>query len=261
MRMFISTLLAAAALAGLTAGAAPAGESQAPDRELTVATYNIHHAAGVDGRLDLERVATEIERGGAEVVGLQEVDRHWSDRSEFVDQAQWLADRLGMEVVYGANLDLDPPAPGQPRRQYGTAILSDYPIVYSHNTHLPRPEGGEQRGLLEAAIDVGGVRIRVANTHLQHTSAVERRAQTERIVELLRPVDTPIVLMGDLNARPEAPELAPLWPRFVDAWPSGGEGDGFTYPSEAPGTPGSTTCSPRRTSTSSRRRSSPRRPP
>ena len=203
-------------------------------QQVTVASYNIHHAAGTDDRLDLERIATEIERGGADIVGLQEVDRHWSERSEFVDQAQWLADRLGMEVVYGANLDLDPPAPGQPRRQYGTAILSDYPIVYSHNTHLPRPEGGEQRGLLEAAIDVGGVRIRVANTHLQHTSAVERRAQTERIVELLRPVDTPIVLVADLNARPEAPELAPLWPRFVDAWRRGGEGDGFTYPSEAP---------------------------
>ena len=153
---------------------------------LTVATYNIAHAAGIDGRLDLERIAAEIERGGAEIVGLQEVDRHWSERSQFVDQAQWLADRLGMQVVYGANLDLDPPAPDRPRRQYGTAILSSHPILWSRNTHLPRPENGEQRGLLEAGIDVDGVRIRVANTHLQHTSAVERRAQTERIVELLR---------------------------------------------------------------------------
>jgi glycerophosphoryl diester phosphodiesterase len=202
--------------------------------QVTVATYNIHHAAGVDDVLDLERIATEIERGGAAIVGLQEVDRHWSERSEFVDQAQWLADRLDMEVAYGANLDLDPPAPGSPRRQYGTAILSAHPIVYSHNTHLPRPEGGEQRGLLEAAIDVDGVRVRVANTHLQHTSAVERRAQTERIVELLRPVRTPIVLMGDLNAQPGTPELAPLSPRFVDAWPRGGVGDGFTYPAEGP---------------------------
>jgi glycerophosphoryl diester phosphodiesterase len=201
---------------------------------VSVATYNIHHAAGTDDVLDLERIAREIERGGAEIVGLQEVDRHWSERSQFVDQAQWLADRLGMEVAYGANLDLDPPAPGQPRRQYGTAILSQHPIVYSRNIHLPRPENGEQRGLLEAGIDVGGVRLRVANTHLQHNSAVERRAQTERIVELLRPARNPIVLMGDLNAPPGTQELAPLSPRFVDAWPRGGEGDGFTYPAEGP---------------------------
>ena len=202
--------------------------------QVTVATYNIHHAAGLDGRLDLERIATEIERGGAEIVGLQEVDRHWSERSEFVDQAQWLADRLGMQVAYGANLDLDPPAAERPRRQYGTAILSAHPIVYSRNTRLPRPENGEQRGVLEAAIDVDGVRLRVANTHLQHTSAVERRAQTERIVELLRPARHPIVLVGDLNARPDALELTPLAARFVDAWPRGGAGDGFSYPSSGP---------------------------
>jgi glycerophosphoryl diester phosphodiesterase len=201
---------------------------------LTVASYNIAHAAGIDGRLDLERIAAEIERGGAAIVGLQEVDRHWSERSQFVDQAQWLADRLGMEVVYGANLDLDPPAPDRPRRQYGTAILSRDPILWSRNTHLPRPEGGEQRGLLEAGIEVEGVRLHVANTHLQHTSAVERRAQTERIMELLRPVRNPIVLVGDLNARPDAAELSPLWTRLVDAWPRGGEGDGFSYPSSAP---------------------------
>ena len=201
---------------------------------LTVSTYNIAHAAGIDGRLDLERIAGEIERGGAEIVGLQEVDRHWSERSEFVDQAQWLADRLGMNVVYGANLDLDPPAPDRPRRQYGTAILSAHPILWSRNTHLPRPENGEQRGLLEAGIEVEGVRIRVANTHLQHTSAVERRAQTERIVQLLRPSRGPVVLTGDLNARPDAPELGPLWPRLADAWSRGGEGDGFSYPASGP---------------------------
>lgn len=204
--------------------------------QLTVASFNIRHGAGTDDRLDLERVAAEIERTGAEVVGLQEVDRHWGERSQFVDQAQWLADRLGMGVVYGANLDLDPPAPDQPRRQYGTAILTEHPIVYSRNTLLPRPQNGEQRGLLEAAIDVDGVRVRVANTHLQHNSAVERRAQTERIAALLAPVRTPVVLLGDLNAPPTAPELAPLSPRFVDAWPRGGAGDGFTYPASGPNT-------------------------
>ena len=202
--------------------------------QVTVASFNIHHGAGTDDRLDLERVATEIERTGAKIVGLQEVDRHWGDRSQFVDQAQWLAERLGMDVVYGANLDLDAPGPDRPRRQYGTAILSSHPIVYSRNTPLPRPANGEQRGLLEAAIDVDGVRVRVANTHLQHDNAAERRAQTERIAALLQPVRTPVVLMGDLNAPPGAPELAPLSPRFLDAWSRGGTGDGFTYPASAP---------------------------
>ncbi len=225
----VLVLLAIALLPG-RAGAEP----QAPDRELSVMTYNIHHGVGEDDRLDLQRIADEVRASGAEVVGLQEVDRHWSARSDFVDQAQWLARELNMHVVYGANLDRDPPSPGQPRRQYGTAILSDYPILSSRNTLLPRPEGGEQRGLLEAVVNVRGVRVRIANTHLQHNSAVERTAQVQAIMELLADSQEPVVLLGDLNARPNDPELAPLSERYDDAWLEGGEGDGFTYSAAQP---------------------------
>jgi endonuclease/exonuclease/phosphatase family metal-dependent hydrolase len=229
MRAFVATLFAV-----LTVAFPAAAAAERHDREIDVASYNIHHGADVNEQLSLERIAAEIRATGAEVAGLQEVDRHWGVRSQFVDQADWLAKRLRMHVVYGANLDLEPLTPGAPRRQYGTAILSEFPIHEWRNTLLPRPEGGEQRGLLEAVIKVRGERLRVANTHLQHNSAVERTAQTQRIAELLATAPEPVVLVGDLNARPADPELAPLWTRFQDAWVLGGEGDGFTYPAEAP---------------------------
>ncbi|MDA0138492.1 endonuclease/exonuclease/phosphatase family protein [Solirubrobacter deserti] len=220
-------------LAGAVALAAAAAPS-AQAASLNVATYNIHHAEGVDGTLSIPRIANEIRKTKADVIGLQEVDRHWGARSEFVDQAERLAKRLDMKVVYAPNLDLEPLNPGQPRRQYGTAILSSYDIVSSRNTLLPRPNNGEQRGLLEAVIKVGKARVRVANTHLQHNSDVERTAQVNRILELLEPAEEPTVLLGDLNALPTAPELAPLYTRFDDAWTLGGVGEGFTYPAEAP---------------------------
>ncbi len=229
--LVLTTLAVCAALATLPSGAAAAGP---PDREFSVATFNIHHGAGVDDVLDLERIAQEIERGGADVIGLQEVDRNWGERSAFVDQAEWLARRLRMHVAYAANLDLAPIDPDDPRRQYGTAVLSRFPILSSTNTLLPRPRGGEQRGLLETVVNVRGVRVRFANTHLQHNSALERRAQTERIVELLGDAREPTVLVGDLNAIPSAPELEPLWENFDDAWVLGGTGPGNTYPAEAP---------------------------
>jgi endonuclease/exonuclease/phosphatase family metal-dependent hydrolase len=234
MRTLLATLLAAATLLLVAAGPAAADGRRSHDRGVEVAAYNIHHGAGVDERLDLERIAREIERGGADVVGLQEVDRHWGERSAFEDQARRLAKRLRMHYAYGANLDLDPPAAGRPRRQYGTAVLSEFPIRESRNTLLPRPHGGEQRGLLEAAIDVRGVRMRFATTHLQHNNAEERLAQSQRIAELLALAPEPTVLVGDLNARPDDPELAPLWPIFLDAWELAGEGPGNTYPAEAP---------------------------
>ncbi|MDQ3608294.1 MAG: endonuclease/exonuclease/phosphatase family protein [Actinomycetota bacterium] len=230
-----AALLAAVALLAIALLPSGAGaEPQAPDRELSVMTYNIHAGIGEDDRLDLQRIADEIRSSGVEVAGLQEVDRHWSARSDFVDQAQWLAEELDMHVVYGANLDRDPLSPGEPRRQYGTAILSEYPIQSSSNTLLPRPEEGEQRGLLEAVINVRGVRVRIANTHLQHNSSVERAAQVDRIMELLADSDEPVVLLGDLNARPGDAELQPLSTRYDDAWLEGGEGDGFTLSAADP---------------------------
>ncbi|RVX42663.1 endonuclease/exonuclease/phosphatase family metal-dependent hydrolase [Nonomuraea polychroma] len=207
--------------------------SDVPDRRIRVATFNIHHAQGVDDKLNLERVADVIRTGEADIVGLQEVDRHWSERSEFADQASWLAERLRMHVVYGANLDLDPLTPGAPRRQYGTAILSRYPVLDWDNTLLPRYEGHEQRGLLRARIQVRGVPVQVFNTHLQHNDANERLEQV-RAIQPLVAREEPVVLAGDLNARPDAPEIRALSETLTDAWPRAGRGDGYTYPATGP---------------------------
>lgn len=38
-------------------------------------TYNIHHGEGLDGKVDLLRIAEVIKRERADVVGLQEVDK------------------------------------------------------------------------------------------------------------------------------------------------------------------------------------------
>lgn len=83
-----------------------------------------------------------------------------------------------MNVVFGANLDKDPYAAGNPRRQYGNAVLSVDPIVDWENTLLPRFDGHEQRGLLRARIDLRGVTWQVYNTQLQHNDAGERLVQT-----------------------------------------------------------------------------------
>lgn len=106
-RMFGRSVLTAV-LVLVSMAIAPTSWADTSGRDLTVATYNIHHGAGADEVLDLERIARVVKDTGADVVGLQEVDRHWSSRSNFVDQANWLAERLDMHVAYGANLDLEP---------------------------------------------------------------------------------------------------------------------------------------------------------
>jgi endonuclease/exonuclease/phosphatase family metal-dependent hydrolase len=226
MRRTLLVLVVAIAVCLGVAPAALAGSR----RELLALSYNIHHGAGLDGVVDLARVAAEIRRSGAGVVGLQEVDRHFDARSGFADQPAELARMLGMQVAYAPNVDLDPLSPGAPRRQYGTAVLTRFPIASVRHTLLP---GGspERRGLLETVIDVGGVPVRFMTTHLDVDSAAARVRQAQMIAAAVAGSAEPVVLTGDLNAPPAAPEVATLTALLTDTHSGGG---GSTIPSDAP---------------------------
>ena len=204
---------------------------------LRLLSYNIHSGVGMDGALDLGRIADVIAASGADVVALQEVDRFRREQSRFEDQPGVLAERLGMHLAYAANLDDEPPHPGAPRAQYGTALLSRLPFDSSTNTLLPCFEGSEQRGLLEAVVTVddagvGGRSLRVLGTHLQWDSERERTRQAEAIVATLD--DRPTVLLGDLNTSPGSPAYRLLATRLEDAWTVAGTGDGHTFDAELP---------------------------
>lgn len=199
--------------------------------QVKVMSYNIHHAEGVDAILDLERIAKVIENSGAEIIGLQEVDNHWSDRSELEDQAKWLADRLDMHFTYAANLDLDPLNPGEPRRQYGTAVLSKYPIIQAENYQLTKIGNTEQRGLSETVINVKGHHLNFYNTHLALTAA-ERTIQVQEIIEIASKTEGPKVFTGDLNARPDSLEMQPLFANYKDSFAD--QNDAYTIPAENP---------------------------
>lgn len=197
-------------------------------------TFNIQHGRGVDLRVDLARTARVIRDAGAQVVGLQEVDRCYGRRSGFLDQATWLAKELDMHVVYGANVDRDPATPGGARCQFGNAILSAFPIVDWENLHLPRSGRHEQRGLLRARIDADGGFWQAYVTHLQHDDRAARLVQAQAIRQLLGTAEDPVVLMGDLNAQATTPEVRALTDVLVDTWAAAGVGRGYTSASPVP---------------------------
>jgi endonuclease/exonuclease/phosphatase family metal-dependent hydrolase len=200
---------------------------------LRVMTFNIRHGNGFDRRVDLARTAGVIRAARPDVVGLQEVDRHFGDRSGFADQAQWLAGALSMHLAFGATLDLDPPAAGRPRRRFGNAVLSRHLIRDSDNVLLPRSGGYEQRGLLRAGIDAGARRWQVCVTHLQPDDSAERLAQARAVADRIGAPDGPLVLLGDLNAAPGTPEIRALTRGLADAWPARRR-CGSTFPAPLP---------------------------
>ena len=236
-------------------GGVPAARAQGPEtapragaRPLRVMTYNIKHALGNDGRVDLERIASVIRAYDPEILGLQEVDRFWN-RSGGVDQPQALARELGMHHCFGANLNHQPDGHAGVAHEYGTLLLSRHAILECSNTLLPRVGNTEQRGLLEAVVNVRGVPLRVLNTHLQpgRNSTVAgvngRESRRQQILAIAARLDEigaashPVVLLGDLNARPTDGEMAPLQARLTDAWVARGSGPGNTasaHPTKSP---------------------------
>src|SRR5579883_3350635 len=105
---------------------------------LRVMTYNIQHGAGLDGVLNVDRTAAAIAAVHPDVVGLEEVDDHWSSRSADLDETSLLADKLHMCAFFAQIYDLPPQTTGAPDREYGLAILSRYPILDSQNHQITR---------------------------------------------------------------------------------------------------------------------------
>ncbi|MCM3628160.1 endonuclease/exonuclease/phosphatase family protein [Paenibacillus glycanilyticus] len=204
---------------------------------IKVMEYNIHHAEGMDDILNLNRIGDVIKSSDADIIGLQEVDNHFSTRSNFEDQARWLANYLGMHYQFAANLDNDPLNAGEPRRQYGTVILSKYPILSSENhlldnTHYP----AEQRGLAKTVINVKGNHINFYNTHLDNKTPEERDIQVNEILSIVNQDNGTSILVGDFNATPDSPEIIKMSAQYHDTFAELGLNDAYTsyYYSDKP---------------------------
>ncbi|MDM5152987.1 endonuclease/exonuclease/phosphatase family protein [Bacillus sp. DX1.1] len=221
-----------------TLAAEPPMFERGNETDIKVMSYNIHHGEGVDAILDLKRIADIIKQSGADIIGLQEVDKHFSERSNFEDQVKWLANYLGMKYTYAANLDYEPLPGEEHRRQYGTAALSKYPILSSKNhllTNIPYPVNPtEQRGLLETVINVKGNHIRFYNTHLDNKRAEQRDLQIQEILEIAKQKERTSIFAGDFNATPESPEILKMTAQYKDVFAELDQNEDFTIPVDKP---------------------------
>jgi endonuclease/exonuclease/phosphatase family metal-dependent hydrolase len=205
------TLITLWALSLAALSAHPAWAQECP--RLRVLTYNIHHGEGVDGRFDYERLARIIRAQRPDLVALQEVDRR-TRRASGVDQAAELAQRTRMHVAFGNALYYS-------GGEYGEAVLSRFPIENPRAHHLPFRPGQEPRTALEVRVKPGrGLpALRFVGTHLCHQSEATRVEQAQQLNLLFEARGgAPVVLAGDLNARPgSAPMKALLAERWRDA--------------------------------------------
>lgn len=228
MTRLIACLIAAALLLPLAGGKAADAPPARTPAALRVLTYNIHHGAGADGVLDLERIARVIRSAEPDLVALQEVDVN-TRRSGGVDQAAKLGELTGMHASFAKAMDYD-------GGQYGCAILSRRRPVEARRHPLPADEGREPRVLAEVRVtagdEPGAPPVVFLGTHLDHASEAQRLSQVREIERVTSRIDGPaVILAGDLNARPGSEVMTELLRHWTDAT---ADPELKTFPAAAP---------------------------
>ena len=170
---------------------------------LKAMSYNVGGHGARWSRRHVDRVAAAIVEASPDVVGLQEVHRG-TKHSRLEDQAETLARLTGFEVRFGRSFHLD-------GGEFGNAVLTRGEVRSAEVHLLPGP--GEPRTLLHSRIGLESGEIEFYVTHLAAWGRWGRAARTVQIaglVERLRQSTGPFVLVGDLNAPPDAPEIGTL---------------------------------------------------
>lgn len=169
----------------------------------TLATFNIssaHHREGHFTYDNLDLLADCVNQSHADVVCLQEVDKG-AARSERVDMPAYLADKTQLKHHYFIKIR------NFQGGEYGTAILSRYPITACETIHFPVRIATQGTSCGFVTLDVEGTPVTVFNTHL---SVESDEANTETLVCLGDVLSTHhrehgrgILCCGDFNTVPQ----------------------------------------------------------
>jgi endonuclease/exonuclease/phosphatase family metal-dependent hydrolase len=162
--------------------------------QLRIVTYNVHKCRGLDRRVSPSRVVEVLREIDADIVALQEV-LNLSTGVRTDDQADYIAQELGLELRFGENRTLKGGA-------YGNVVLSRFPIIAAYNYDIS-VVGRERRGCLRTDVALGHARVlHIYNAHLG-TSYFERRRQGKRLLEeeilSTDQIPGPRILLGDFN--------------------------------------------------------------
>ena len=191
--------------------------------EIKIISYNIRWRGGNELQRLIALLRDDALIGGADVIGLQEVDRN-KKRTRNVNTARLMAEELGLHYAWAA-----PPPPAdnkQHEEETGVALMSPYPLTDVTPFVLPHPgPGGRRRAAIGATVQVGATRLRVYSVHAETRTTKDRRLQQfQTVLDDLRTYHAKIeraVVLGDFNT---------LTGKDVAATTSLFRGAGFTTP-------------------------------
>ena len=195
-------------------------------RNITLASYNMRKAIGLDRRRDPKRVLDVLHEIDADIVALQEADKRFGGRGSAVPHE--LIDTHG--VYRPVHLGVRHRRPLEKARKHAERLLKvdTRNIGWHGNAILVKSHVGvidcaaldlptlEPRGAVMAELLIGDQPVRVVGMHLD-LSGLWRKRQMRAILDAInsRSQKMPTVLMGDTNEwRTVAGCLRELEPEF-----------------------------------------------
>lgn len=162
--------------------------------------------------------AHELSSESLDLIALQEVDCHWGERTEGADVTEEMASLLNFHFFFC-------PSIVDRERRYGNAVLSRFPVLESGRVELSPQVAWDRANHETEPRTVAWVRVErpepaiFLSTHLANAlhfaSTRTTMAQAERLTGLVSELSEAflghkIVLCGDFNLEPEAPEITLL---------------------------------------------------
>jgi endonuclease/exonuclease/phosphatase family metal-dependent hydrolase len=160
------------------------------------ASNSIRWRGGRDLEKLIEFFRNHKQIGGADIIGLQEVDRN-RKRTGNINTAKKIAESLGMNYVWAA-----PPSKPGDEEETGVAILSHFEISDTERIVLPNPgPGGRQRAAVGCTVN-GPRKLRVYSVHAEtRVPMLKKMEQLRAVVNSLNlhPLRDSGVVLGDFN--------------------------------------------------------------
>ena len=203
--------------------------------KLRILTFNIQHCKsflqGNPEVIDFDLFADTIRCFDPDIVGLNEV-RGEGTHPAYAAQAKILAEKIGYYCFFSPALILGGYGP------YGNAILSKHPIKNTEIIPIPdpvrKPEGKyyETRCVAKAEFDLGAG-LTVLVTHFGLNSDEAQNA-ADTVCNAIDDAQTPVILTGDFNLRPDNPILDPIRARLSDTEDVFSHRNSCSFPSDKP---------------------------
>jgi len=184
-----------------------------PENHLSLMSYNIRNANGMDRKTDYSRIASVILSKKPDIIALQELDSFTNRNGVFT--LKEIAQRSGYFYAFSSAISFD-------GGTYGVGILSKMKPIKVHKISLP---GREEKRILQIAEFKHFV---IFNVHLSLVDE-DRIASIKIINDEAAKIKKPVFLLGDLNATPESAPIEFLkqdWQLL--------SGEEFTFPADRP---------------------------